>query len=117
MKRQADGDLLWGVIVETEAYSQEGPACHGYRRHTPSNETLFGHPGRFCVYVSYVIHHCMTVESWSCDEQPPQAGKHRERKLNQMHPKHRSQAHAIQHHRRNPDQQDGVHVDVGYNTL
>jgi DNA-3-methyladenine glycosylase len=57
--RQTSGDLLWGVIVETEAYSQEEPACHGYRRRSPSNETLFGEPGRFYVVVSYGIHHCV----------------------------------------------------------
>jgi DNA-3-methyladenine glycosylase len=59
VKRKAHGELLWGVIVETEAYSQEEPACHGYRRRSPSNETLFGEPGRFYVYVSYGIHHCV----------------------------------------------------------
>jgi DNA-3-methyladenine glycosylase len=54
-------ELLWGVIVETEAYCQSEPACHGHRRRTPSNETLFGEPGRFYVYVSYGIHHCVNV--------------------------------------------------------
>ena len=30
-------------------------ACHGYRRRSPSNETLFGETERFYVYVSYGI--------------------------------------------------------------
>ena len=67
VKRQADGDLLWGVIVESEAYSQSEPACHGHRRRSPSNETLFGEPGRFYVYVSYGIHHCVNVVTHRAD--------------------------------------------------
>jgi DNA-3-methyladenine glycosylase len=61
VRSQASGELLWGVIVETEAYSQSEPACHGYRHRSPQNETLFGEPGRFYVYVSYGIHHCVNM--------------------------------------------------------
>jgi DNA-3-methyladenine glycosylase len=67
VKRQVNGELLWGLVVETEAYSQEEPACHGYRRRSPSNETLFGEPGRFYVYVSYGIHHCVNVTTHRAD--------------------------------------------------
>jgi DNA-3-methyladenine glycosylase len=59
LKRQTGGELLGGVIVETEAYCRSEPACHGHRRRSPSNETLFGEPGHWYVYVSYGIHHCV----------------------------------------------------------
>ena len=49
VKRQESGALLWGVIVETEAYSQDVPSTRSYRRRSPSDETLFGEPGRFYV--------------------------------------------------------------------
>lgn len=61
IKAEPDGGLLWGVIVETEAYCQSEPACHGHRRRSPSNDTLFGEPGQFYVYVSHGIHHCVNV--------------------------------------------------------
>jgi len=61
VKLQDDSSLLWGVIVETEAYSQDDPACHGYCRRSPQNENLFGEPGWFYVYVSYGINHCVNV--------------------------------------------------------
>jgi DNA-3-methyladenine glycosylase len=61
VRRQPDDTLLWGLIVETEAYCQAEPACHGHRRRSAGNETLFGPPGRFYVYVSHGIHHCVNV--------------------------------------------------------
>ena len=49
------------MIVETEAYSQEEEACHGHQKMTSSNKTLFGEPGRFYVYKSYGLHHCLNI--------------------------------------------------------
>ncbi len=54
-------DQVKGVIVETEAYSQEEEACHGFRKMTESNKSLFGKPGTFYIYKSYGIHHCLNI--------------------------------------------------------
>ena len=61
VKKNPKGKLLWGVIVETEAYSEDEPACHGFNRRSKKNETLFGEPGRFYVYLTYGVHHCVNV--------------------------------------------------------
>ncbi len=47
--------------METEAYSQEEEACHGYRKKTDSNKSLFGKPGTFYIYKTYGIHHCLNI--------------------------------------------------------
>ena len=52
---------MTGIIVETEAYSQEEEACHGHRKKTESNKSLFGKPGTFYIYKSYGIHHCLNI--------------------------------------------------------
>ena len=39
IKQNNEKDQFKGIIVETEAYSQEEEACHGYHKKTESNKS------------------------------------------------------------------------------
>ena len=61
IKRISKNKYLSGVIIETEAYSQEESSCHGFSGKTQRNKTLFGEPGNLYIYLSYGIYHCVNI--------------------------------------------------------
>jgi len=52
-------DGVGGVIVETESYERDDPACHAHVGRTERTAPLFGPPARAYVYRSYGIHACL----------------------------------------------------------
>ncbi|MBE2280471.1 MAG: DNA-3-methyladenine glycosylase [Ignavibacteriaceae bacterium] len=63
--KNVDGQTLSGMIVETEAYTQDDPASHSFKGIRNSNSMMFQNAGYLYVYTIYGRYFCGNIVSES----------------------------------------------------
>ena len=59
--RNFNGNIIAGIIVETEAYRRDDPASHTYIGKTERNKAMFGEVGRAYIYIIHGVHSCVNA--------------------------------------------------------
>jgi len=60
--RSYQGQILGGMIVETEAYlGEEDTACHASKGCTPRTRVMYGAAGHYYVYLIYGMYHMLNI--------------------------------------------------------
>ena len=64
IRRDAEGGVTAGIIVETEAYcGYADAACHSYKGKSERTRAMFGPRGHAYIYLIYGMYHCFNVVS------------------------------------------------------
>ena len=62
LRYQSNKGPVGGIIAETEAYTEDDPACHAFNGNkTKRNAPMFNSAGHLYIYFIYGMYHCINI--------------------------------------------------------